>query len=121
VAPTSWFEVGSSSATVPDPTSEAAAFFTRIDLPEINDLDLANFWGARAFYVDFHGFQVPEECITHLEAIYSNRGDFMQGFLFGQSVREHFFKLLGSVMNDIKRNFIDIVATERILQWRAAV
>ena len=63
--------------------SEAIAFFTRIDLTEINDLDPVNFWGARALYVDFHGFQVPKECITHLEAIYSSRGDFMQGFLFG--------------------------------------
>ena len=27
----------------------------------------------------------------------------------------------GSVMNDTEHNFIDIVSTERILQWKAAV
>ena len=31
----------------------------------------------------------------------------MQGFPFGRSMREHFLKLLGSVMNDIEHNFID--------------
>ena len=36
-------------------------------------------------------------------------------------MREHFLKLLGNVMNDIKCNFIDIVSAKRILQWRAAV
>ena len=36
-------------------------------------------------------------------------------------MREHFLKLLGSVMNDIEHNFIDTVSVERILQWRAAV
>ena len=45
----------------------------------------------------------------------------MQGFLFGQSMREHFLKLLGSVMNDIEHNFIDTVSTERILQWKVAI
>ena len=29
--------------------------------------------------------------------------------------------LLGSVMNDIEHNFVDILSTERILLWRAAV
>ena len=45
----------------------------------------------------------------------------MQGFRLGRFVREHFLKLLGSVMNDIEYNFVDIVSSERILQWRAAV
>ena len=36
-------------------------------------------------------------------------------------MKEHFLKLLGSVMNDIEHNFVDIVSAERILQWRAAL
>ena len=56
-----------------------------------------------------------------MEAVYSSRGDFMQGFCLGRSAREHFLKLLGSVMNDIEHNFVDTVSTERILQWRATV
>ena len=36
-------------------------------------------------------------------------------------MRDHFLKLLGNVMNDTEHNFIDIVSTERILQWKAAV
>ncbi|KAL4654020.1 hypothetical protein ACB092_01G348000 [Castanea dentata] len=115
------FEVGSSSATILDPASEAAAFFTRFDQPEVNDLDPADFWAARSPYVDFHGFKVPGECAPHLEALYRSRGDFMQGFLLGRSTREHFLKLLGSVMNDMEHNFIDTISAERILQWRAAV
>nr|XP_023874071.1 uncharacterized protein LOC111986625 [Quercus suber] len=117
----SQFKVGSSSAIVPDPVSEAATFFTRFDQPEVNDLDPADFWGSRPTYVDFHGFRVPEDCVSHLEAIYSSRGDFMQGFRLGRSAREHFLKLLGSVMNDIEHNFIDTFSAERILQWRAAI
>ncbi|XP_030954530.1 uncharacterized protein LOC115977040 isoform X2 [Quercus lobata] len=117
----SQFEVDSSSATIPDPTSEAAAFFTRFDQPEVNDLDPADFWGTRSSYVDFHDFRVPEECAPHLEGIYRSRGDFMRGFLFGRSAREHFLKLLGSVMNDIEHNSIDTISAEKILQWRAAV
>lgn len=39
----SQFEVGSSSVTVLDPVSEAAALFTGFDKPEVNDLDLADF------------------------------------------------------------------------------
>nr|XP_023918582.1 uncharacterized protein LOC112030130 [Quercus suber] len=39
----SQFEVGSSSATIPDPVSEAAAFFARFDQPEVNDLGLVDF------------------------------------------------------------------------------
>ena len=45
----------------------------------------------------------------------------MWGFLLGRSARELFLKLLGSVMNDIEHNFIDIVSTKRILQWKVAV
>ena len=117
----SQFEVGSSSATVLDLASEVVAFFTRFDQPEVNDLDPADFWDAGSPYVDFHGFKVPGECVPHLEAIYRSRGDFMKGFLLGRSMREHFLKLLGSVMNDIEHNFIDTISAERILQWRATV
>ena len=45
----------------------------------------------------------------------------MQGFLFGCFAREHFLKLLGSMMNDIEHNFINTIFVERILQWRAVV
>ena len=45
----------------------------------------------------------------------------MQGFCLGHSAKEHFLKLLGSVMNDIEHNFVDIVSFERILQWRATI
>ena len=116
MASPSQFKEGSSSATVPDFESEAVAFFIRFAQLEVNDLDLADFWGNGAPYFDFHGFQVLEECVSHLEAVYNNHGDFMQGFLFGRFVREHFSKLLGSVMNDIEHNFIDTVSAERILQ-----
>ena len=56
-----------------------------------------------------------------MEAVYSSHGDFMQGFCLGRSAREHFLKLLGSVVNDIEHNFVDTVSTKRILQWRAAI
>ena len=121
VALTSQFEVGSSSTTVPDLASEAASFFARFDLPETNDLDPSDFCGARAPYMDFHGFWVLGECITYLEEIYNSCRDFKQGFLFGRFAREHFLKLLGSVMNNIKHSFIDTVFAERILQWRVVV
>ena len=39
----------------------------------------------------------------------------MQGFCLGRSAREHFLKLLGSVMNDIEHNFVDTISSERIL------
>ncbi|XP_050248895.1 flocculation protein FLO11-like [Quercus robur] len=39
----SQFEVGSSSATISNPVSEAAAFFAQFDQPEVNDLDPADF------------------------------------------------------------------------------
>ena len=53
--------------------------------------------------------------------VHSNRGDFMQGFRLGRSAREHFLKMLGSMINNIEHNFVDTVSTERILQWRAAI
>ena len=110
------FEVGSSSGTVPDPVSEAAAFFAHFDQPKVNDLDPTDFWGSRPPYVDFYGFRVPEDCASHLKVVYSSCGDFMQGFRLGRFAREHFLKLLGRVMNDIEHNFIDIISIERILQ-----
>ena len=39
----------------------------------------------------------------------------MQGFRLGRSAKEHFLKLLGSVMNDIEHNFVDTVSSARIL------
>ena len=45
----------------------------------------------------------------------------MQEFHLGHSVREHFLKMLGCVLNDIEHNFIDSVSAERILQWRAVI
>ena len=66
-------------------------------------------------YVDFYGFKVPQYCVSHLKAVFSSRGDFMQGFRLGRSSREYFLKLLGSVMNDIELNFVDTVSSKRIL------
>ena len=117
----SQFEAGSSSATISDPVSEAVAFFTHFDQLEVNDLGPAKFWGSGPPFVDFHGFRVPEDCVSHLAMIYSSRGDFMQGFCLGRSAKEHFLRMLGSVMNDIEHNFVDTVSTERILQWRVAI
>ena len=65
--------------------------------------------------MDFHGYRVPEECIVHLEVVYNSCGDFMQGFPLSLSAREHFLKLLGCEMNDIKHNFINAISIERIL------
>ena len=45
----------------------------------------------------------------------------MQEFCLGRSIREHFLKMLGCVLNDIEHNFIDSVSVERILQWRAVI
>ena len=56
---TSQFEVGNSSATVPDLVGEVVALFARFDQSEINDLDPTDFWGSGPPYVDFHGFRVP--------------------------------------------------------------
>ena len=39
----------------------------------------------------------------------------MQGFRLGRFAREHFLKLLGSIMNDIEHNFVDTISSERIL------
>ena len=117
----SQFEVGSNSTTISDLMSEAAAFFTRFDQPEVNDLGPAEFWGSGPLFVDFHGFRVAEDCVSHLATIYSSRGDFMQGFRLSRSPREHFLRMLRSIMNDIEHNFVDTVSTERILQWRAAI
>ena len=113
--------MGSNSATIPDPVSEAVAFFARFDQPEVNDLDPVDLWGSGPPYVNFHGFRVPNDCASHLVAVYSNRGDFMQGFRLGRSAREYFLKMLGSVMNDIEHNFVNTISTERILRWRAVV
>ena len=115
------FEVGSSSTTIPDLVGEAATFFAHFDQSEVNDLGPADFWGSESPYIDFHSFRIPENCASHLVMIYNNRGDFMQGFRLGRSAREHFLRMLGSVLNDIEHNFVDTVSTERILQWRAAV
>ena len=117
----SQFEVGSSSTTISDLMSEATAFFTRFDQPEVNDLGPAEFWGSGPLFVDFHDFRVAEDCVSHLATIYSSRGDFMQGFRLGRSPGEHFLRMLGSIMNDIEHNFVDTVSTKRILQWRAAI
>ena len=113
--------MGSSFATIPDPVSEATAFFIHFDHPKVNDLGLAEFWGSRPPYVDFHGFRVIKDCVSHLVMIYSSCGDFIHGFRLGRSAREHFLRMLGSVMNDIGHNFVDTISTERILQWRAAI
>ena len=84
----SQFEMGSSFATVPDPVSEATAFFARFDQHEVNDLDPADLWGFGPPYVDFHGFRVPKDCASYLVAGYSSHGDFMQGFRLGCSAKE---------------------------------
>ena len=70
-------------------------FLTRFDQPEVNDLRLADFWASDPPYVDFYGFRVPEDCVSHLVMIYSSHGNFMREFLLGRSVREHFLKNVG--------------------------
>ena len=110
--------MGSSSTAV---LNDAATFFAHFDQPEVNDLGLADFWASVPPYMDFYGFRVPEDCVSHLVMIYSSRGNFMQAFRLGRSAREHFLKMLGCVLNDIKHNFIDSVSAERILQWRAVI
>ena len=115
----SQFKAGSSSyVAIPD---DAASFFVHFDQPEVNDLGPAEFWASGPPYVDFYGFRVPQDCVSHLVMIYSSHGNFMQGFRLGRSAREHFLKMLGCMLNDIEHNFIDTVSAERILQWRAAV
>ena len=98
-----------------------ASFLARFDQPKVNDLGSADFWASSPSYVDFYGFRVPEDCISHLVMIHSRHGNFMQEFRLGHSAREHFLKMLGCVLNDIKHNFIDSVSVERILQWRAVI
>ena len=71
--------------------------------------------------MDFYGFRVPEDCVPHLVMIYSSHGNFMQEFRLERSVREHFLKILGCVLNNIEHSFIDSVSAERILQWRAVI
>ena len=117
----SQLEMGNSSATIPDLVQEATTFFAHFDQPEVNDLGPVDLWGSRPPYVDFHDFRVPEDCVSHLVIVHSNRGDFMQGLCLDCSAREHFLRMLGSVMNDIEHNFVDTVSIERILQWRAAI
>ena len=71
----SQFEAGSSSyVAVPDDT---ASFFVRFDQPEVNDLGSVEFWASGPPYVDFYGFRVPEDCVSHLVMIYSSHGNFM--------------------------------------------
>ena len=113
--------MGNSSAIIPDLANDAVTFFARFDQPEINDLGPADFWASGPPYMDFYGFRVPEDCVSHLVMIYSSRGNFMQEFRLGHSAREYFLKMLGCVLNDIEHSFIDSVSTERILQWRAVI
>ena len=84
-------------------------------------LQISGVLGLLPPYVDFHGFKVPKDYASHLEVVYSSRGDFMQGFHVGCFAREHFLKLLGSVINDIEHNFVDTIFTKRILQWWVVV
>lgn len=111
----------SSFATAMDLMEEVTSFFVRFEQVESNDLDPMDFWGIGPPYVDFHGYQVPKDCLDHLQAIYQDHGDFMQKFPLGRFAREHFLKLLGCVLNDIQHNVIDTVSVEKILQWRAAI
>ena len=97
----SQFEVGSSSVAVPDDAITFFAYFNRL---EVNNLGLADFWPSGPPYVDFYGFRVPEDCVSHLVMIYSSRGNFMQEFRLGRSAREHFLKMLGYVLNDIEHS-----------------
>ena len=84
----SQFEAGSSSVAVPD---DAASFFVRFDQPEVNDIGPADFWASGPPYVDFYGFRVPEDSVSHLVMIYSRHDNFMREFHLGRSSREHFF------------------------------
>ena len=110
--------MGNNSTAIPD---DATTFFARFDQLEVNDLGPADFWAPGPPYVDFYGFRVLEDCVSHLVMIYSNRGNFMQEFHLGRSAREHFLKMLGCMLNDVKHSFIDSVSAERILQWRAVI
>ena len=87
----SQFEAGSSSYVAI--LDDAAPFFVRFDQPEVNDLGPVEFWASGPPYVDFYGFRVPQDCVSHLVMIYSSHGNFMQGFRLGRSAREHFLKI----------------------------
>ena len=104
--------MGNNSTAIPD---DATTFFARFDQLEVNDLGPANFWASGPPYVDFYGFRVPEDYVSHLVMIYSGHGNFMQEFRLGCSAMEHFLKMLGCVLNDIEHNFIDSVSVKRIL------
>nr|POF13423.1 hypothetical protein CFP56_22942 [Quercus suber] len=54
---------------------------------------------------------IPTEPTTPIPADH----DFMQRLPLGRSTREHFFKLLGCVINHIEHNFVGTVSAERIL------
>ena len=113
--------MGSSFAAIPNPANDVATFFACFDQPEVNDLGPADFWAFGPPYMDFYGFRVPEDCVSHLVMIYSSRGNFIQEFRLACFAREHFLKMLGCVLNDIDHSFVDTVSTERILQWRAMI
>ena len=66
--------------------------------------------------MNFHGYQVPKDCLEHLEAVYHSHGDFMQRFPLGRSAREHFLKLLGCVMNNIEHNFVDTISKDSTME-----
>ena len=74
----SQFEAGSSSVAVPD---DAASFFVRFDQPEVNDLSPAEFWASGPPYVDFYGFRVLEDCVSHLLMIYTVMATLCRAFV----------------------------------------
>lgn len=70
-----WY--GSNSAIATDPVDKATTFFTLYEQVEMNDFDLVDFWGIGPPYVDFHGYQVLEDCLENLKVVYRNHRDFM--------------------------------------------
>lgn len=75
------FKAESSSAAIPNPVSEATILFIHFEQVEMNDLDLAGFWGTKPPYVDFHGYWVPDDYVRHLEAVYHSHGTSCKGSL----------------------------------------
>lgn len=71
------FDTGSNSAIATDPVDKATTFFTHYEQVEMNDFDLVDFWGIGPPYVDFHGYQVLEDCLENLKVVYRNHRDFM--------------------------------------------
>ena len=71
------FDTGSNSAIATDPVDKATTLFTRYEQVEMNDFDLVDFWGIGPPYVDFHGYQVLEDCLENLKVVYRNHRDFM--------------------------------------------